>query len=82
MLRFDTMVMPDVLVARVADLTEGELRAVHRKLSTRPGPYKTTYPYRTYAEKDAAPLVPGELAALVFQLQATSVRLEPGHRLR
>lgn len=72
-------VLPD---GRVIYLTEGELRAIHRQLSTRPGPYKTSYPNRTYAQKDAAPLIPGELASLVFQLQATSVSLEPGHRLR
>jgi putative CocE/NonD family hydrolase len=72
-------VSPD---GRVTYLTEGGLRAIHRKLSKQPGPYKTTYPYRTYAVKDAMPLIPGGLATLVFQLQATSVRLEAGHRLR
>jgi uncharacterized protein len=72
-------VAPD---GRVTYLTEGSLRGIHRKLSTQPSPYKTTYPYRTFAAKDVAPLVPGELAALTFQLQATSVRIEIGHRLR
>jgi putative CocE/NonD family hydrolase len=67
---------------RVTYLTEGELRGVHRKLSTAPAPYRTTYPYRSYLTKDAALLEPGKLAVLVFQLQATSVRLEAGHRLR
>jgi putative CocE/NonD family hydrolase len=72
-------VAPD---GKVTYLTEGELRALHRKLASHPGPYKTTYPYRTYSQKDASPLVPGEQASLTFQLQATSVRLEAGHRLR
>jgi uncharacterized protein len=72
-------VLPD---GQVVYLTEGELRAVHRKLSTRPAPFKTTYPNRTYSQNDALPLVPGEMASLVFQLQGTSVRLAPGHRLR
>jgi uncharacterized protein len=40
-------------------VTEGELRALHRKLSTQMPRYKTTYPYRTFAAKDAQPLVPG-----------------------
>jgi predicted acyl esterase len=63
-------------------VTEGELRALHRKLSTQMPPYKTTYPYRTFAAKDAQPLVPGQTATLTFQLQATSVLFKAGHRIR
>ncbi|HEX4243658.1 MAG TPA: CocE/NonD family hydrolase [Steroidobacteraceae bacterium] len=72
-------VAPD---GRVTYVTEGELRALHRKLSNATPPYRTTYPYRTFAKKDAMPLVPGEIATLIFQLQATSVRFKAGHRLR
>jgi putative CocE/NonD family hydrolase len=72
-------VAPD---GRVTYVTEGELRALHRKLSKETPPYRTSYPYRTFAKQDALPLVPGELATLTFQLQATSVRFKAGHRLR
>jgi uncharacterized protein len=72
-------VAPD---GRVTYLTEGQLRALHRKLSSAPAPYKTTYPYRSFLKADAGPLVPGELATLTFQLQATSVLLSRGHRIR
>jgi uncharacterized protein len=72
-------VTPD---GRVTYVTEGALRGIDHKLSTQPSHYKTTYPHRTYAAKDAAPLVPGQLTTLTFQLQATSVRFESGHRFR
>ena len=54
-------------------ITEGELRALHRKLSSAAAPYKTTYPYRSFSKNDAEPLVPGQAATLTFQLQATSL---------
>jgi putative CocE/NonD family hydrolase len=72
-------VSPD---GRVTYVTEGQLRALHRKLSNETPPYRTTYPYRTFARKDALPLVPGRLATLTFQLQATSVLFTAGHRVR
>ena len=72
-------VAPD---GRVTYLTEGQLRAIQRRLSTETPPYKTTYPYRTFRQKDAEPLIPGQLATLTFQLQATSVLLRAGHRIR
>jgi hypothetical protein len=72
-------VMPD---GKVIYVTEGMLRALHRKLSSTPGPYKTTYPYRTFMKKDGAPLVPGQDATLTFQLIPTSVLFKHGHRIR
>ncbi len=63
-------------------ITEGELRALHRKLSDETPPYKTTYPYRTFSKHDAEALVPGRVATLTFQLQATSVLFRKGHRIR
>ncbi len=72
-------VAPD---GRVTYLTEGELRALHRKLSHEVPPYRTTYPYRTFSRGDAELLVPGQVATLTFQLMATSVLLRAGHRVR
>jgi putative CocE/NonD family hydrolase len=63
-------------------VTEGMLRALHRRLSTDPPPYRTTYPYRSYARKDGQPLVPGQPATLTFQLLPTSVLFKTGHRIR
>ncbi len=73
-------VAPD---GKVTYVTEGELRALHRKLSSQArSPYKTTYPYRTYSVKDAELLVPGQIANLTFQLMPTSAVIKAGHRIR
>ena len=66
----------------VTYLTEGNLRLIHRKLSIETPPYKITIPYHTYMKKDALPLVPNELTQAKFGLQATSVYVKKGHRLR
>ncbi len=63
-------------------VTEGMLRALHRKLSTETPPYRTTYPYRSYQRKDGQRLVPGQPATLTFQLIPTSVLFKAGHRIR
>jgi len=72
-------VAPD---GRVTYVTEGGLRAIHRKLSRARPPYRITYPFHTFAREDALPLVPGRIATLAFQLQATSVLFKAQHRLR
>ncbi|MEK6322556.1 MAG: CocE/NonD family hydrolase [Acidobacteriota bacterium] len=66
---------------RVRYVTEGELRAMHRKLGGRP-PYKTVVPYRTYLRRDASPLVPGQVTQLTFDLLPTSYLFRKGRRLR
>lgn len=67
---------------RVTYVTEGQLRAIHRKVSTDPPPYRLPIPYHSFKEKDAQPLVPGELANLHFALLPTSVLIRQGHRIR
>jgi putative CocE/NonD family hydrolase len=67
---------------RVRYITEGELRALHRKISADPGPYNLQVPYHSYLESDALPLTPGEVAELHFGLLPTSVLVRRGHRLR
>lgn len=67
---------------RVTYLSEGVLRGIHRKLSRGRPPYRTTYPDHTFQMRDGEPLIPGEAAALTFQLQATSVLIRAGHRIR
>ncbi|MBM4186390.1 MAG: CocE/NonD family hydrolase [Gemmatimonadetes bacterium] len=63
-------------------VTEGMLRALHRKVSAEPPPYRTTYPYHSYQKRDGRPLIPGQFSALTFQLLPTSVLFRAGHRIR
>lgn len=72
-------VAPD---GKVTYVTEGLLRAIHRRLSSEPPPYRTVYPYRSFNEKDAEPLEPGKVATLVFPFMPTSVLFREGHRIR
>ena len=67
---------------KVTYVTEGELRALHRKLSTEPPPYNQVTPYHSFKRADAMPLVPGEVAELVFALQPTSYVFKRGHAIR
>jgi uncharacterized protein len=66
----------------VTYLTEGVLRALHRKVSTEKPPYKLLVPHHSFMRKDAMPLVPGQVAELKFGLQPISVLIKKGHRLR
>jgi putative CocE/NonD family hydrolase len=67
---------------RVTYVTEGQLRAIHRHVSTDPAPYELQVPYRTFKRADSAPLLPGEVAELTFGLHPTSVLIRKGHRIR
>jgi len=63
-------------------LTEGDLRALQRKVSAEPPPYRMAVPYHSFRKQDAMPLEPGKIAELKFGLQPTSVLIKKGHRLR
>jgi putative CocE/NonD family hydrolase len=67
---------------RVTYITEGELRALHRKPSKRTPPYPLFGPYHSFRRADAEPLVPGRLGELHFALLPTSVLIRKGHRIR
>ena len=67
---------------KVTYLTEGELRALHRRVSKEQSPVKLPIPYHSFLKKDAMPLVPGQMAELKFGLQPISVLVKKGHRLR
>jgi putative CocE/NonD family hydrolase len=62
-------------------VNEGGLRALHRKTSENPVA-GLPVPYHSFAAVDAAPLVPGEIAKLDFEMIPTSVLIRKGHRLR
>ena len=63
-------------------ITDGQLRVIHRKISNEDPPYKIMVPYHSYKQKDAEPLVPGEVAEIKFGLYVTSVIIRKGHRIR
>jgi hypothetical protein len=66
---------------RSAYLTEGVLRASHRRQGA--APYDNLgLPYHTHAQRDAAPLPAGAAVELAFGLLPSSVRLPQGSRLR
>lgn len=67
---------------RVAYVTEGLLRAMHRRIDDAVAPYRQPVPYRTFKTGDARPLVRGEVAELRFDLLPTSYVFERGHRMR
>jgi hypothetical protein len=64
---------------RVAYVTEGELRACHRRFR---GTHETGAPRRTFTRADAEPLSAGAPAELVVDLLPVSWRFAAGHRLR
>ena len=66
---------------RVTYITEGQLRALHRTVSTQP-PYELSIPYHSFEEADGEPLVPGEITKISFGLLPTSVVIAAGHRIR
>jgi len=67
---------------RVRYVTEGQLRAIHRRVSAEEPPYELQVPYHSFKESDMLPLVPGEIAEITFGLLPTSVLIRKGHRLR
>ena len=66
----------------VTMLTEGGLRLIHRKVSSKISPYPIFGPYHTFEKKDAMPMQVGELAEIGFDLLPLSVRVKKGHALR
>jgi putative CocE/NonD family hydrolase len=67
---------------RVTYITEGQLRAIHRRVSSEPPPYRALVPYHSFKRKDALPVVPGQMMELKFGLLPTSFLIRKGHRLR
>jgi uncharacterized protein len=63
-------------------VTEGLLRAIHRAEAQAPRNYRTTWPWRTFARKDARPMPVGEPQLLRFALLPTAWRFSAGSRIR
>ena len=66
----------------VAYVTEGMLRALHRKVINPPKYFPKGIPYRTFTRQNKSPLIPGEVAILSFDLLPTSYQFKKGHRIR
>lgn len=67
---------------KVNYVTEGMLRALHRKLSHGKPPYEDVVPYHSFKRDDGRPLIPGKPAQLVFDLLPVSYLFKKGHRIR
>ncbi len=67
---------------RVTYLTEGILRAIHRKTLDTGASYRRFGPYRSFLKADALPMSKGQLATLSFSVFPTSVLIRKSHSLR
>jgi putative CocE/NonD family hydrolase len=67
---------------KVTYITEGMLRALHRKVSVEQPPYTVFGPYHSYKRKDGTLMTPGEVTELRFALIPTSVLIKKRHRIR
>lgn len=63
-------------------VTEGEIRALHRKVATSPPPYRDAIAYHSYLKEDAAPIPAGEIVEVRFDLLPVSYLFKKGHRMR
>ncbi|HEX8145431.1 MAG TPA: CocE/NonD family hydrolase [Pyrinomonadaceae bacterium] len=63
-------------------VTEGMLRAIHRKRSDQQAQDAMGLPARTFRRADGMPLVPGQVADLTFELLPTSYLFKKGHSIR
>jgi putative CocE/NonD family hydrolase len=67
---------------KVYNITEGELRFIHRKISEEDPPYKIMVPYHSFKREDSQIMVPGEVTEIKFGFLPTSVLIKKGHKIR
>ena len=63
-------------------VTEGLLRALHRKEQASPETYCTAWPFRSFFRSDATPLEPGKVARVRIPLLPVAWRFSAGSRIR
>jgi uncharacterized protein len=63
-------------------ITEGVLRALHRKEAADTPQHRTAWPTHSFARDDAAPLMPGKVERIRIALLPVSWRLCKGSRIR
>jgi putative CocE/NonD family hydrolase len=66
----------------VAYVSEGEFRAVHRRLDAQRAPYYATCPCHTFLKNNGEQLVPNAVVQLSFDLLPTSYLFRQGHSIR
>jgi putative CocE/NonD family hydrolase len=66
----------------VTYITEGQLRLLHRAVSDKDPPHAVLGPYHSFERGDASRVEPGKPMEVSFAMQATSVLLRKGHRIR
>ncbi len=69
-------------IGKITYITDGNLRLIHRKISSEEPPYKIMIPYHSFKKEDALPLVPGEMTEITFEFRPTSVLIGKGHKIR
>ena len=72
-------VAPD---GKVTLITEGQLRLIHRQVSSAVQTESQLRTPRTFAQADAMLMIPGEVSSLTFDLIPTSVLFKRGHCIR
>ena len=72
-------VAPD---GKVVYITEGELRALHRKVTGEDLGHVVLGPKHSFRRKDGEQLKPGENTELKIGMYATSVMIKKGHKIR
>ncbi len=72
-------VAPD---GKVTLITEGQLRLVHRKVSTTVQPEARPRTPRSFTKADSQAMIPGEVSSVTFDLIPTSVLFKRQHRIR
>lgn len=72
-------VAPD---GQVTMLTEGNLRLLHRKISSEEPPYPTFGPYHTFKKQDAEPMADGQTELVELVMLPLSVQIKKGHAIR
>lgn len=63
-------------------ITDGQLRLIHRKISSEEPPYKMVIPNHSFKREDIHPIIPGEVTEVKFALYPTSILLNRGCRIR
>lgn len=70
------------VAGKVFYITEGMLRAIHRKTSDAPADYVTAWPFRSYHRADAARVDLGAVTEFVIPLLPVAWTLKKGSKLR
>jgi len=63
-------------------VTEGLVRALHRKEADAPETYRTTWPFRTFRREDTSPMTPGRIENIRIPFLPVAWRFSAGSKVR